>query len=90
MSHLPGQTLYKTQIRELKEECDDKKKLCKDLRQRVAEYEEERLVGGAFLIHPLIPAVCAREKRNAQPERSFTPPTVARAWDDAETKVIKV
>ncbi|KAE8286770.1 Rho-associated protein kinase 2 [Larimichthys crocea] len=35
-------TLYKTQIRELKDECDEKKKLCKDVQQRLAEYEEER------------------------------------------------
>ncbi|XP_041814019.1 rho-associated protein kinase 2-like [Chelmon rostratus] len=35
-------TLYKTQIRELKEECDEKNKLCQEARQRLAEYEEER------------------------------------------------
>ncbi|XP_053192423.1 rho-associated protein kinase 2-like isoform X2 [Scomber japonicus] len=35
-------TLYKTQIRELKDECDEKNKLYKEARQRLAEYEEER------------------------------------------------
>ncbi|KAM9339488.1 rho-associated protein kinase 2-like isoform 3-T4 [Symphorus nematophorus] len=35
-------TLYKTQIRELKDECDEKNKLCKEAQQRLAEYEEER------------------------------------------------
>ncbi|XP_065819814.1 rho-associated protein kinase 2 isoform X2 [Labrus bergylta] len=35
-------TLYKTQIRELKDECEEKNKLCKDKQQRLAEYEEER------------------------------------------------
>ncbi|XP_074541299.1 rho-associated protein kinase 2-like [Halichoeres trimaculatus] len=35
-------TLYKTQIRELKDECDEKNKLFKDAQQRLAEYEEER------------------------------------------------
>ncbi|CAJ1077029.1 rho-associated protein kinase 2-like isoform X2 [Xyrichtys novacula] len=35
-------TLYKTQIRELKDECDEKNKLCKEARQRLTEYEEER------------------------------------------------
>uniref|UniRef100_A0A8C4H4W8 Rho-associated protein kinase n=1 Tax=Dicentrarchus labrax TaxID=13489 RepID=A0A8C4H4W8_DICLA len=35
-------TLYKTQIRELKDECDEKNKLCKDVQRRLAEYEEER------------------------------------------------
>nr|XP_046229147.1 rho-associated protein kinase 2-like isoform X2 [Scatophagus argus] len=35
-------TLYKTQIRELKDECDERSKLCKDAEQRLAEYEEER------------------------------------------------
>lgn len=58
---LPGQTLYKTQIRELKEEYDGNKKLCKDMKQRLAQYEEERLVsaaavGGPFLIYSLISA----------------------------------
>lgn len=36
------QTLYKTQIRELKEECDEKNKLYKDAQQRLEEYQEER------------------------------------------------
>uniref|UniRef100_A0A4W5MLT0 non-specific serine/threonine protein kinase n=1 Tax=Hucho hucho TaxID=62062 RepID=A0A4W5MLT0_9TELE len=35
-------TLYKTQIRELKEECDERKKLYKDIQQRLEEYQEER------------------------------------------------
>ncbi|KAM7395261.1 hypothetical protein PAMA_006836 [Pampus argenteus] len=35
-------TLYKTQIRELKDECDEKNKLYKEAHQRLAEYEEER------------------------------------------------
>ncbi|XP_037541461.1 rho-associated protein kinase 2, partial [Nematolebias whitei] len=35
-------TLYKTQGRELKAECDEKNKLVKELRQRLAEYSEER------------------------------------------------
>ena len=39
---LSTKTLYKTQIRELKDECDEKNKLYKEARQRLAEYEEER------------------------------------------------
>ncbi|CAK6961817.1 rho-associated protein kinase 2-like isoform X1 [Scomber scombrus] len=35
-------TLYKTQIRELKDECDEKNKLYKEAHQRLAQYEEER------------------------------------------------
>ncbi|KAM6954093.1 rho-associated protein kinase 2-like [Aplochiton taeniatus] len=35
-------TLYKTQIRELKEECDERNKLFKDAQQRLEEYQEER------------------------------------------------
>nr|XP_057912480.1 rho-associated protein kinase 2-like isoform X2 [Doryrhamphus excisus] len=35
-------TLYKTQIRELKEECDERNKLYKEAQQRLAEYQEER------------------------------------------------
>ncbi|XP_055740363.1 rho-associated protein kinase 2-like [Salvelinus fontinalis] len=35
-------TLYKTQIRELKEECDERNKLYKDILQRLEEYQEER------------------------------------------------
>uniref|UniRef100_A0A3B3D5G9 non-specific serine/threonine protein kinase n=1 Tax=Oryzias melastigma TaxID=30732 RepID=A0A3B3D5G9_ORYME len=35
-------TLYKTQIHELKEECDERNKKFKALQQRVAEYKEER------------------------------------------------
>ncbi|XP_044025873.1 rho-associated protein kinase 2-like isoform X4 [Siniperca chuatsi] len=35
-------TLYKTQIRELKDECDEKNKLYNDAQQRLAEYQEER------------------------------------------------
>ncbi|XP_030576916.1 rho-associated protein kinase 2-like isoform X2 [Archocentrus centrarchus] len=35
-------TLYKTQIRELMDERDEKNKLCKEAQQRLAEYQEER------------------------------------------------
>lgn len=35
-------TLYKTQVRELKDECDEKNRMNKDLQQRLAEYQEER------------------------------------------------
>uniref|UniRef100_A0A3Q3B065 non-specific serine/threonine protein kinase n=2 Tax=Kryptolebias marmoratus TaxID=37003 RepID=A0A3Q3B065_KRYMA len=35
-------TLYKTQIHELKEDCDEKNKLVKELQRQVAEYNEER------------------------------------------------
>uniref|UniRef100_UPI0037E72BF3 rho-associated protein kinase 2-like isoform X3 n=1 Tax=Semicossyphus pulcher TaxID=241346 RepID=UPI0037E72BF3 len=35
-------TLYKTQIRELKDECDEKNELYKEAKQRLAQYEEER------------------------------------------------
>uniref|UniRef100_A0A8C9SL69 Rho-associated protein kinase n=1 Tax=Scleropages formosus TaxID=113540 RepID=A0A8C9SL69_SCLFO len=35
-------TLYKTQVRELKEECEEKNKLYKDLQQRLHELQEER------------------------------------------------
>ncbi|KAK7940146.1 hypothetical protein WMY93_003472 [Mugilogobius chulae] len=35
-------TLYKTQIRELKDERDERNRLYKELQQRVAEYQEER------------------------------------------------
>ncbi|RVE55744.1 hypothetical protein OJAV_G00229190 [Oryzias javanicus] len=35
-------TLYKTQVHELKEECNEKNKKYKALQQRVAEYQEER------------------------------------------------
>ncbi|XP_045067302.1 rho-associated protein kinase 2 [Coregonus clupeaformis] len=35
-------TLYKTQIRELKDECDERNKLYKDIQQRLEEYQEER------------------------------------------------
>ncbi|XP_049914885.1 rho-associated protein kinase 2-like isoform X2 [Epinephelus moara] len=35
-------TLYKTQIRELKDERDERNKLYKELQQRLAEYQEER------------------------------------------------
>ncbi|TNM94863.1 hypothetical protein fugu_017622 [Takifugu bimaculatus] len=35
-------TLYKTQIRELKDESDKKSKQCKELQRRLAEYKEER------------------------------------------------
>ncbi|XP_077567732.1 rho-associated protein kinase 2-like isoform X3 [Stigmatopora nigra] len=35
-------TLYKTQIRELKEECEEKNNLYKEAQQRLEEYQEER------------------------------------------------
>ncbi|XP_077408681.1 rho-associated protein kinase 2-like isoform X1 [Vanacampus margaritifer] len=35
-------TLYKTQIRELKEECDERNTLYKEAQQRLDEYQEER------------------------------------------------
>lgn len=36
------QTLYKTQVRELKEECEERNKLCKDAQQSLQEQQEER------------------------------------------------
>lgn len=38
----PFKTLYKTQIRELKDECDQKSKQGKELQRRLADYKEER------------------------------------------------
>lgn len=38
----PSKTLYKTQIRELKGDCDQKSKQCKEMQRRLAEYKEER------------------------------------------------
>lgn len=35
-------TLYKTQIRELKDDCNQKSKQCKEMQRRLAEYKEER------------------------------------------------
>uniref|UniRef100_A0A670Z7N1 non-specific serine/threonine protein kinase n=1 Tax=Pseudonaja textilis TaxID=8673 RepID=A0A670Z7N1_PSETE len=35
-------TLYKTQVRELKEECEEKAKLCKEIQQKIQELQEER------------------------------------------------
>uniref|UniRef100_A0A8C1F6G6 Rho-associated protein kinase 2 n=2 Tax=Cyprinus carpio TaxID=7962 RepID=A0A8C1F6G6_CYPCA len=35
-------TLYKTQVRELKEECEEKNKLYKDMQQNLQELQEER------------------------------------------------
>ncbi|KAG8445650.1 hypothetical protein GDO86_010436 [Hymenochirus boettgeri] len=35
-------TLYKTQVRELKEECEDKAKLCKEMQQKAQELQDER------------------------------------------------
>ncbi|KAM6463387.1 rho-associated protein kinase 2 isoform 4-T4 [Liasis olivaceus] len=35
-------TLYKTQVRELKEECEEKTKLCKEIQQKIQELQEER------------------------------------------------
>lgn len=36
------QTLYKTQVRELKEECEEKNKLYKEVQQSLQELQEER------------------------------------------------
>lgn len=36
------QTLYKTQVRELKEECEEKTKLYKEMQQSLQELQEER------------------------------------------------
>lgn len=36
------QTLYKTQVRELKEECEEKNKLYKEVQQSLQEQQEER------------------------------------------------
>ena len=36
------QTLYKTQVRELKEECEDRNKLSKDAQQSLQDLQEER------------------------------------------------
>nr|XP_014436793.1 rho-associated protein kinase 2 isoform X2 [Pelodiscus sinensis] len=35
-------TLYKTQVRELKEECEEKTKLCKEIQQKIQELQDER------------------------------------------------
>lgn len=35
-------TLYKTQVRELKEECEEKSKLCKEMQQKIQELQDER------------------------------------------------
>ncbi|XP_051831383.1 rho-associated protein kinase 2 isoform X3 [Antechinus flavipes] len=35
-------TLYKTQVRELKEECQEKTKLCKEMQQKSQELQDER------------------------------------------------
>ncbi|XP_044273939.1 rho-associated protein kinase 2 isoform X2 [Varanus komodoensis] len=35
-------TLYKTQVRELKEECEEKNKLCKEMQQKIQELQDER------------------------------------------------
>ncbi|MBN3280182.1 ROCK2 kinase, partial [Polyodon spathula] len=35
-------TLYKTQVRELKEECEEKNKLCKEMQQKLQELQDER------------------------------------------------
>ncbi|XP_053141596.1 rho-associated protein kinase 2 isoform X5 [Hemicordylus capensis] len=35
-------TLYKTQVRELKEECEEKTKLCKEMQQKMQELQDER------------------------------------------------
>lgn len=36
------QTLYKTQVRELKEECEERNKLYKEVQQSLRELQEER------------------------------------------------
>lgn len=36
------QTLYKTQVRELKEECEERNKLYKDAQQSLQDMQEER------------------------------------------------
>lgn len=36
------QTLYKTQVRELKEECEEKNKLYKEVQQSLQDQQEER------------------------------------------------
>lgn len=103
MTNLPlvpsGQTLYKTQIRELKEEYNDNKKLGKNMKQRLAEYEEERLVSavvveGPFLIHSFISATCAKKKKKKHGKRqvrSITQPTwdgrITCAWNEAGRQV---
>ncbi|XP_033872906.1 rho-associated protein kinase 2 isoform X5 [Acipenser ruthenus] len=35
-------TLYKTQVRELKEDCEEKNKLCKEMQQKLQELQDER------------------------------------------------
>uniref|UniRef100_A0A6I8PN54 Rho-associated protein kinase 2 n=1 Tax=Ornithorhynchus anatinus TaxID=9258 RepID=A0A6I8PN54_ORNAN len=35
-------TLYKTQVRELKEECEEKIKLCKEMQQKIQELQDEK------------------------------------------------
>ncbi|MEE6476817.1 hypothetical protein FKM82_011229 [Ascaphus truei] len=35
-------TLYKTQVRELKEECEEKVKMCKEMQQKIQELQDER------------------------------------------------
>ncbi|NWU67132.1 ROCK2 kinase, partial [Pterocles burchelli] len=35
-------TLYKTQVRELKEECEEKTKLCKEMQPKIQELQDER------------------------------------------------
>ncbi|KQK77003.1 Rho-associated protein kinase 2 [Amazona aestiva] len=35
-------TLYKTQVRELKEECEEKTKLCKEMQQKIQELQDQR------------------------------------------------
>ncbi|XP_027496953.1 rho-associated protein kinase 2 isoform X2 [Corapipo altera] len=35
-------TLYKTQVRELKEECEEKTKICKEMQQKIQELQDER------------------------------------------------
>lgn len=39
------QTLYKTQVRELKEECEERNKLYKEVQQSLQELQEERWFG---------------------------------------------
>jgi len=49
-----AQTLYKTQVRELKEECEDRNKFSKDTQQSLQDLQEERWVARPNL-NPEIP-----------------------------------
>lgn len=47
---LKFQTLYKTQVRELKEECEEKAKLGKDIQQKMQELQDERCEFGCLIL----------------------------------------